>query len=71
MPEPRFIEQTTITDDEEKIAWFKARAAEATKRGGVFFRASYHPDKFDLILFEGWTTWPQDQGEPRWQREVS
>lgn len=63
--EPDFIIQTEMKDDEEKCAWFRQKALETTPRGATWHRASYHPDNFDVILYEGWKVRPDDEGAPR------
>lgn len=65
--EPDFIRQTVIADDEAKCVWFQERGLEFTVQGAVWHRASYHPDNFDLILYEGWKEKPADEGAPRFR----
>lgn len=65
--EPFFIQQAEVEGGENvKRNWFNNAGKEAHAEGMTFFRASYHPDNTNLLLFEGWKNRPQNQGEPRW-----
>jgi hypothetical protein len=55
-----------MTDDERR-AWFKARATEAREQGAVMARYSIHETIPNLALFEAWKVAPKDQGDVRWQ----
>lgn len=64
--EPDIISQTAEPKTlDERRAWFDAQVAAGKKAGVVLARVSYHPDKPEILLYEGWKVRPDDQGEPR------
>jgi hypothetical protein len=68
MSEPEFIAQTgePMTSDERRV-WVRAQIEAARAQGATFFRLAQHQDAPDLLLVEGWSKQPDDQGEPRFQ----
>ena len=66
--EPEFLSQTgDPMTQEQRMEWFRWRAADAAERGATFHRFSIFPEMPHVILHEGWKARPQDQGEPRFQ----
>lgn len=67
MTEPFIVRQTAdLVTPEDKLAWLQGCAQEAKTAGAVLCRASEHPYINDLVLFEAWLEWPEDQGDQRW-----
>lgn len=72
MAEPTYIAQTSNYGTfPDQRSWFLAQAKLGRESGAMFFRASIHTEIDNLILIEGWSTVPDDQGEPRWKVEVA
>ncbi|MDE2096894.1 MAG: hypothetical protein KGL39_06565 [Patescibacteria group bacterium] len=68
MMEPTIIAQTAeCHTDDEKRAWIERQCAYGKDRGVVFVRVTQHDNIPDLLLYEGWTARPENQGEPRFQ----
>jgi hypothetical protein len=69
--EPKFISQNgeNLSPDETR-EWFRECAREAEEQGAVFHRFTAHPTIVGLILHEGWTEQPQEQGEPRFMLQA-
>lgn len=66
--EPDFISQTAEPmTPEQRMEWFRWRAADAEEKGATWHRFSSCPEMPEVILHEGWKVRPQDQGEPRFQ----
>jgi len=75
--EPDFVSQCAEPmTPEQRMEWFRWRAAAAEEKGATFHRYSICPEMPDVILHEGWKVRPDDQGEPKfdmcsYQQETS
>jgi len=66
--EPEFIAQTAEPMDKEEVkVWIQVQVEAGKAQGATFFRATCHPNFPEILLVEGWSKRPNDQGEPRFQ----
>ena len=68
MIEPDIITQTAeCLDVDSKREWIERQCAYGRKHGVVLGRVTLHDKIPDLLLYEGWTERPEEQGAPRFQ----